>query len=266
MKTTGEREDGQRPPNRRSHGATVKLDDLGVTKTQSSRWQALAALSPAEQEEKIEAAKRKAMSALDGAGKRTRVEMRAVDEQRVMSLKPTIGKFKTLVIDPPWDYEWLSLAGRAKPGYNTMSHQQLMSVDVKKWAEDNCHMYLWVTNNFMTRGVELMTQWGFQHKTVLTWHKLSKTGKSSWFGLGSYFRNATEHVLFGVRGTLRTRVDNISTWFEAPVGYHSEKPEVFYNIVREASYLDVGEGFPRQKRDHFIDLGLFAPGSLEAAE
>jgi N6-adenosine-specific RNA methylase IME4 len=168
----------------------------------------------------------------------------AKDEQRIQSISPINGKFRTIVIDPPWDYEWLSLAGRAAPGYATMSHEQLLGLDVAQWAEDNCHIYLWTTNNFVSRGPELMAKWGFQHKTVLTWVKPK-------FGLGSYFRNSTEHVLFGVRGELRTRSDSIATHFEAPLGEHSEKPEEFYDIVRKASYEPYGEVFQRTARCTF---------------
>jgi N6-adenosine-specific RNA methylase IME4 len=176
-----------------------------------------------------------------------RIITRQRDEERVAKLVPVEGRFRTLVVDPPWDYEWLSLAGRAAPGYATMSHEKLLALPVESWAEDNSHLYLWVTNNFMTRGVDLMARWGFQHKTVLTWVK------PRW-GLGSYFRNSTEHVLFGVRGEMRTRSDSIATHFEAPMGEHSEKPEKFYEIVREASHGPYGEAFQRQPRLDFTNV------------
>jgi N6-adenosine-specific RNA methylase IME4 len=169
------------------------------------------------------------------------------DEARVLSLAPVVGKFSTLVIDPPWDYEWLSIAGRASPGYAVMTHEELMALDVLQWARDDCAMYLWVTNNFMTRGVELMKHWGFQHKTVLTWVKPR-------IGLGSYFRNSTEHVLFGTRGNAKTRRDDIPTHFEAPTTGHSIKPEKFYEIVRVASYPEYGEIFAREARPDFKNL------------
>ncbi len=188
---------------------------------------------------------------VNGAFRKLRM---ANDETRVRSLAPRPGRYRTLVIDPPWDYEWLSLAGRAAPGYATMSHDELKALPVQDWAEDNCHLYLWTTNNFMTRAVELMALWGFQHKTVLTWVK------PRW-GLGSYFRNSTEHVLFGVRGELRTRSDSIATHFEAPMGAHSEKPEHFYELVRLASYEPYGEAFQRSDRADFTNIY----GEMEAA-
>lgn len=181
------------------------------------------------------------------ASAETRKERKEADEQRILSTAPAEGKHRALVIDPPWDYEWLSLAGRAAPGYAVMSHDELLAMDVAQWAEDDCHLYLWTTNNFMTRAVELMAHWGFQHKTVLTWVK------PRW-GLGAYFRNSTEHVLFGVRGELRTRSDSIATHFEAPLGEHSEKPEEFYEIVRQASYPSYGEAFQRKGRPDFQNL------------
>jgi N6-adenosine-specific RNA methylase IME4 len=182
------------------------------------------------------------------ASAETRAEKKAGDEQRISSIVPAVGKFRTLVIDPPWDYEWLSIAGRAAPGYATMTHDELLSLDVAAWVDaEFCHLYLWTTNNFLTRAVDLMQQWGFQHKTVLTWVK------PRW-GLGSYFRNSTEQVLFGTTGTQNTRTGDIGTHFEAPMGEHSEKPEKFYDIVRRASFPPYGEAFQRKERDGFKNL------------
>jgi len=254
MAEKGERKTRSGDKRAKSQPAT-SLSDLGITKTQSSRWQRLAEMPAEKQEEKIALAKKKQRSALDGTAKIERAEMHAADEARVRSLVPRPGRYRALVIDPPWDYEWLSLAGRAKPGYATMSHDELLALDVGAWAEDNCHLYLWTTNNFMTRAVKLMAHWGFAHKTILTWVK------PRW-GLGSYFRNSTEHVLFGVRGDLRTRSDSIATHFEAPMGEHSEKPERFYEIVRAASHPPYGEIFQRGIREDFQNLFI----QQEAAE
>jgi N6-adenosine-specific RNA methylase IME4 len=176
-----------------------------------------------------------------------RLISKARDEARVKALEIVPGRYRTLVIDPPWDYEWLSIAGRAAPGYATMSHAELLELPVEDRAENDSHLYLWSTNNFLGRAHELMGAWGFAYKTMLTWAKPR-------FGLGAYFRNQTEHVLFGVRGELRTRVDDISTLFHAPIGEHSEKPEAFYEIVRRASYPPFGEVFQRTPRGDFPNL------------
>lgn len=174
------------------------------------------------------------------------------DEARVKALEPAPGRYRTLVIDPAWDYDWLSVAGRAKPGYAMQSHEELMALDVRSWADERagCHLYLWTTNNFSGRAHELMKQWGFEHRTIITWIKPPP------FGLGSYFRNSTEHVLFGTLGDTTTRPvsASIPTHFEAPRGEHSEKPEEFYDIVRKASYPPYGEANQRKPRPDFTSL------------
>lgn len=186
------------------------------------------------------------------ASAETRRERVQADEARVRSLQPVTGKFRTIILDPAWDYDWLSLAGRAKPGYAMQSHEELLALDVRAWAdeESGCQLYLWTTNNFMGRACELMAHWGFQHRTVLTWIKPPP------FGLGSYFRNSTEHCLFGTLGetTTRAAAASISTHFEAPRGEHSEKPDRFYEIVRAASYPPFGEGNQRAPRPDFTNL------------
>ena len=248
MKTTGERDEGKGGDRRsRSPAATVKLKDLSVSKSQSSHWQRLAAMEEPAFESRVDAAKRKAVNVLDGAGKRTRQEMHAEDEARVKLLRPIEGRFRTLVIDPPWRSDWFSPTAQKALGYATMAHEALLTLPVQQWAEEGCHLYLWVPNNFMPRACELMAAWGFEHKTVITWRK------PRW-GQGSYFRNQTEHVLFGIRGELRTRVDDIPTIFDAPIGEHSEKPDRFYEIVRAASYPPYGEAFQRKPRDGFVNL------------
>jgi ParB/RepB/Spo0J family partition protein len=177
------------------------------------------------------------------------------DQQRVLRLEPRAGKFRTLVIDAPWAYD-SDPSGRGAPQYNLMQPDQILALPVASWAEDDCHLYLWATNGNLPLAVECMAAWGFTHKSVLTWVKPR-------FGLGQFFRGSTEHVLFGVRGKLMTRSRSIPTHFEAPVGAHSEKPERFYEIVREASYLPAGEAFQRTPRDGFVNL--FVERQAEAA-
>ncbi len=74
------------------------------------------------------------------ASAETRKEWKEAGERRILSVEPAPGKKRALVIDPPWDYEWLSIAGRAEPGYAVMSHDELLAVDVADWAEENCHL------------------------------------------------------------------------------------------------------------------------------
>jgi N6-adenosine-specific RNA methylase IME4 len=171
---------------------------------------------------------------------------RAVDEQRVLNLAPKVGKFRTLVIDPPWAYDD-EMLGRGGVPYATMPRDQVLALPVPAWAEDECHLYLWTTNAILPLAVECMKAWGFQHKSMLTWAKPS-------YGMGTQFRGQTEHVLFGIKGKLSTRCTDISTLFEAPRGAHSEKPEKFYDIVRAASYPPYGEAFQRQARPGFVNL------------
>lgn len=186
----------------------------------------------------------------------------AEDEERVLNLVPIAGKFRTLVIDPAWEYDWLSIAGRAKPGYAMQSLDQLRELDLLQWVDtdEGCQLYCWVTNNFMSEACKLVAHWGFQHRTLITWIKPPP------FGLGSYFRNSTEHVLFATYGETTTRpaAASISTHFEAPRGEHSEKPEKFYDLVRASSYPPYGEGNQRTPRPDFISL--FVEARSEAAE
>lgn len=189
----------------------------------------------------------------------------AEDEQRVRTLRPVEGCFRTLVLDPAWEYTWLSRGARAKPGYAMQTLEQLRDLDVAAWADRKVgtHLYLWTTNNFMAEACKLVAHWGFQHRSVLTWVKPAP------FGLGAYFRNSTEHALFATLGDTATRplAAKVPTHFTAPRGQHSEKPERFYQIVRACSYPPYGEGNQRKPRRGFASLYCPATSKLaEAAE
>lgn len=162
-------------------------------------------------------------------------------------------KYRTLVVDPPWQYRQTLAKNGAESHYTTAGIADIAAIPVGEWAEDNAHLYLWTTNAFMVQAHELATAWGFDQKTILTWVK-------SPISLGFYFRNNTEHVLFCVKGSLRClRTDIGTAWehvmeecdgaaFNAPRGRHSAKPQAFYDMVESMSpgpYLDV---FNRNQR------------------
>jgi N6-adenosine-specific RNA methylase IME4 len=177
--------------------------------------------------------------------------LRLKDEQRVLTLRPITGKFRTLIIDPPWKYDG-SRVGWGRPSYCTMTQDELLALPVPKWAEDKCHLYCWTTNPMMPEAYALVRAWGFEQKTLLTWVKPR-------FALGAYFRNQTEHVIFATRGSDNTRSDSLSNVFYAPQRRDSEKPTEFYSLVRRASFPPYGEAFQRNARPDFVNL--YAPRS-----
>ncbi len=153
--------------------------------------------------------------------------------------------FTTIVIDPPWDWGDegdVDQLGRAKPTYATMPMEELLDLPIGDLAASDAHLYLWITNRSLPKGFNLLDKWGFRYITCLTWCKPG-------IGMGNHFRGSTEHILFGIRGSLPLNRKDVGTWFQAPRGKeHSAKPEAFYELVESCSpgpYLDM---FSRRER------------------
>lgn len=160
-------------------------------------------------------------------------------ESRPEPLPP--GQFRTIVADPPWQYSNTRTRGAAEDHYPTMTLEELCRLNVSERAAEQSHLYLWVTNNFLLEGFEILAAWGFEYKTCLTWVKPQ-------MGMGNYFRGSTEHVLFGVRGGLKTLRNNQVNWFEAKRTQHSAKPDLFYELVETCSPGPYLEMFARRAR------------------
>ena len=158
-------------------------------------------------------------------------------------------KFATIIADPPWDWGDEGdgdQLGRARPDYATLSKEQLLALPVGTLADEDCHLYLWITNRSLPKGFSLLEAWGFRYVTTLTWPKPS-------FGMGNYFRGQTEHVLFGVKGSQELKRKNaatlLPTWKRGPNG-HSSKPVEFREFVESCSpgpYLEMFSRSPERK-------------------
>lgn len=175
---------------------------------------------------------------------RKREENRALTtESRVPEPGET---FSTIVLDPPWDWGDEGdhdQLGRAKPTYETMGVDEIAALPVSRLAEENSHIYLWITNRSLPKGFRLLEAWGFRYITAITWVKPS-------FGMGNYFRGSTEHLLFGVRGSLPLESRSLGTHFEANRGSggHSSKPPEAYELIESASPGPWLEMFARSER------------------
>jgi N6-adenosine-specific RNA methylase IME4 len=139
--------------------------------------------------------------------------------------------------------------GRGLPTYATMTIGQIADLPVANLAQPNAHLYLWVTNRSLPNGFALLERWGFRYVTCLTWHK-------SRFGMGNYFRGQSEHVLFGVRGSMPLLRKDVGTVFtgERP-GRHSAKPDEFYQLVETCSPGPWLELFARKPRRGWVSWG-----------
>ena len=121
-------------------------------------------------------------------------------------LLATVGdkKFSTVVADPPWQFN--NRTGKMAPEhkrlqrYSTLSLQEIKNLPVQSLITDTAHLYLWVPNALMAEGLEVMQSWEFTYKTNLIWYKIRKDGGPDRRGVGFYFRNVTEMILFWCTG------------------------------------------------------------------
>lgn len=163
-------------------------------------------------------------------------------------------RFGAILADPPWRFQ--NRTGKVAPEhkrlarYETMTTAEIAALPISDLAADQSHLYLWSPNILVPEAFKVMEAWGFTYKSMIVWHKVRKDGGSDGRGVGFYFRNVTEVVLFGVRGGLRTfqpgrrQVNLIATRKRE----HSRKPDELYPIVEACSpgpFLELFARYPR---------------------
>ncbi len=165
--------------------------------------------------------------------------------------------YKTIYADPPWNE---SGGGQIKRGadkhYNLMKTKDIKALPVADLANpEGCHIYLWVTNNFLEDGLAVLKAWGFKYVTMITWMKDN-------MGLGQYYRGLTEHCLFGrTRKTLPYKLDESGKRCQGVTGFyeakreHSRKPAQMRNMIEKVSYAPRIELFARESFDGWDSWG-----------
>ena len=170
-------------------------------------------------------------------------------------------RFGTILIDPPWRFT--NRTGKIAPEhkrlrrYNTMTFSEIAALPVGTLAKERSHLYLWCPNALLYEGLEIMKAWGFTYKTNIVWLKIRKDGQPDGRGVGFYFRNVTELLLFGVKGSLRTlppgrsQVNLIATRKRE----HSRKPDEVYDVIEACSPGPYLELFAREQVDRWTQWG-----------
>lgn len=171
-------------------------------------------------------------------------------------------RFATILADPPWRFT--NRTGKVAPEhhrlsrYSTLSLEEICDLPVGAHLEDTAHCYLWVPNALLPEGLKVLEAWGFQYKSNIIWHKVRKDGASDGRGVGFYFRNVTEIILFGVRGknarTLAPARSQVNL-FGTRKREHSRKPDEQYEIIEKCSWGPYLELFGRGLRDGWTVWG-----------
>jgi len=167
------------------------------------------------------------------------------------AIKPvfTNPRFRTILADPPWDIQQKGARG-AEMHYDLMNLAQIKAMPIADLAEDDAHLWLWVTNGTLRHGYDVAEAWGFTVRSPLTWIKFR-------LGLGNYLRNATEHVLFATRGRAPVNFNSQPTWINAPVQDHSHKPEEQYALIERVSPGPYLELFARRRPPSTADWSVW---------
>lgn len=203
----------------------------------------------------------------------TRPHMKTVKPLRVEQEAPALptvdGNFKTVYADPPWQFQ--NRTGKVAPEhrrldrYSTMTLDMIKALPVADHVAKDAHLYLWVPNALLPDGLDVMRAWGFRYVSNLIWAKRRKDGGPDGRGVGFYFRNVTEILLFGVRGSMRTLPPARSqvNMVETRKREHSRKPDEFYPLIEACSPGPYLEMFARRARPGWFAFGDEAADDVE---
>ncbi|MDE0132220.1 MAG: MT-A70 family methyltransferase [bacterium] len=174
------------------------------------------------------------------------------------------GPFSTVLADPPWRF--MNRTGKVAPEhrrlsrYDTMTTAAIRAMPVSEVTTDNAHLYLWVPNALIGDGLRVLESWGFVYKSNIVWAKRRKDGGPDGRGVGFYFRNVTELILFGVKGSMRTLAPGRRqvNMIETRKREHSRKPDEQYDVIEACSPDPYLELFARYSREGWTSWGLEA--------
>lgn len=259
-------ETGQRHAQGGPKSQAVTLSQLGVSNMQSSRWQAWAEMDDDSFERRVAVAKRDAIASVEQSTTEEKQARRAEREREAAAtiLALPDKHYGVIYADPEWRFEPYSretgMDRAADNHYPTSELEDIKARDVASIAADNCVLFIWATLPMLPQALEVMTAWGFAYKSACVWRK-------DRIGTGYWFRNRNELLLVGMRGDVPAPAPG-TQWeseFEAPVGEHSEKPDIACEMIE--SYFPTMpkiELNARRRRAGWDAWGLEAPE--EAAE
>lgn len=175
-------------------------------------------------------------------------------------------KFAAIVSDPPWKFKTYSEKGlgrSAEAHYHCMNFADIAALPVEEWAAKDSVLFLWVTDPFLPKGLELLSEWGFEYKTVaFYWTKTRKNRPTTFlqprnfpYGTGYWTRANPEICLLGTRGKPKRVSKDVAKLIIAPRREHSRKPDDIYERVERlvpGPYLDM---FSREDRAGWATWG-----------
>jgi N6-adenosine-specific RNA methylase IME4 len=171
-------------------------------------------------------------------------------------------KVSTVLADPPWQFQ--NRTGKIAPEHHRLTRYPTMTLDdisalpVDSITNATAHVYLWCPNALLPNGLAVMEAWGFSYKSNLVWHKVRKDGGSDGRGVGFYFRNVTELILFGVKGRKARTLDPGRSQVNLVASRkreHSRKPDELYDIIEACSPGPFLELFARGRRKDWLVWG-----------
>lgn len=226
----------------------TRVEDLGISRNQSSRWQSIAGIPEAEFEDYIASANARARELTTSGALKLAKTITATSPQptaapsnkvdvfeSVGELVATDKKFGCVYADPPWQYGNQATRASTDNHYGTMPTVDICKMPVASVVADDAFLHLWTTNAFLFESKAVMEAWGFEYKSCFIWAKPQ-------MGIGNYWRVSHEFMLLGMRGKPKWKARDEKSWREIPRGAHSAKPEEIRLLIEkccDGPYLEI---------------------------
>lgn len=228
------------------------LDDLGISRIQSHRWQLEASVPEPEFEQHVAKTKAKGEELTSAGLRRQALKGKYSFQKDSNAISIPEGRFRTITIDPPWPVEKILRDVRPNQlefGYKTMTIEEIKLMPIPDLAyEDGTHIYLWTTHKYVRTAFDILDSWGAKYECLLTWVKNVGFTPFSWM-------YSTEHCLFARIGSLPLLKKGKRVDIQAKAREHSRKPDEFYNLVKEVSPEPRLDIFSREEREGFKSYG-----------